>query len=334
LAGLAVVLSACAGPIAPGPSTTTLPSEATRPSPSASSSAPAPSPSSSSATPPADLPGGWLMFSRFDESTHTFLSTHVIHPDGTGERDLPLPGPEGGGRWSRDGTLIAVMTVLDDDRIGTAVIRADGTVERVLEIDDPTLNAVCTVWSPDDQRLACEAWDDGDPSRAGIYSVRASDGGDLVRLTTPPDGMADLPGDYSPDGSMLVFKRTIEEASGSLLVVDPTGEGEPRALNEESFENAGRFSPDGSSILTASGGQIKLLDLAGKVQETIVDEDGFAFGPVWSPDGQWIAYSRAAASPAADILVSRPDGSQRWPVTATFANEIVVEWGAAGDPQE
>ena len=104
------------------------------------------------------------------------------------------------------------MTVLDDDRIGTAIIRPDGTVERIFEIPDETLNLVCTVWSPDDTRLACEAWDDSDASRGGIHTVRASDGGDLTRLTSAPDGMFDLPGDYSPDGRQLVFKRTTGEA--------------------------------------------------------------------------------------------------------------------------
>jgi hypothetical protein len=134
----------------------------------------------------ADPPGGRLMFSRFDEATHSFLSTHTILPDGSDETEIPLPGPEGGGRWSRSGTEIAVMTILPDERIGTAIIAPDGTVQRVLDIPDDTLNAVCVVWSPDDRRLACEAWDDGDPSRSGIYTVRASDGGDLQRLTTPP----------------------------------------------------------------------------------------------------------------------------------------------------
>ncbi len=46
------------------------------------------------------------------------------------------------------------MTILDDDRVGTAIIGPDGTVDRILEIPDETLNAVCTVWSPDDTRLA------------------------------------------------------------------------------------------------------------------------------------------------------------------------------------
>lgn len=267
------------------------------------------------------------MFSRFDESSHSFISTHVIRPDGSDEGVLPLPGPEGGGRWSRDGSEIAVMTVLADERIGTAVVRPDGTVDRVLEIPDETLNAVCTVWSPDDSRLACEAWDDTDPTRSGIYTVRASDGGDLMRVTTTPEGMSDQPGDYAPDGNHLVFKRTTDEAAAPLLIVDVLG-GEARPISERWFEDPGRFSPDGASVLTSANGDIILVDLDAEVRQTIADPGGYLFGPVWSPDGEWLAYSRATGGPFADIFVSRLDGSDRWRVTRTAANEIAVEWGA------
>lgn len=76
------------------------------------------------------------MFSRFNEATHTFVSTHTARPDGSDETALALPGPEGGGRWSRSGREIAVMTVLADERIGTAIFSPDGTVVRVLESPD------------------------------------------------------------------------------------------------------------------------------------------------------------------------------------------------------
>ena len=268
------------------------------------------------------------MFSRFDEAIHTFISTHLIRPDGSGETELQLPGPEGGGRWSRDGSQIAVMTVLADGRIGTAIIRPDGAVERILEIPDETLNAVCTLWSPGDSRLACEAWDDTDPSRGGIYTVQASDGSGLTRLTTAPEGSNDLPGDFSPDGSQLVFKRTTDEAAAPLMTLDLIVGGDPVPLSDQSFEDAGRFSVDGASVLTSSGGDIILVDLDGNVLETIQEPSAFLFGPVWSPDGEWIAFSRGTSGPFADVFISRVDGADRWQVTETPANEIAVDWGA------
>ena len=284
-------------------------------------------PSAPEATPPAGLPGGQLMFSRFDESIHTFLSTHLIRPDGTGEVELAMPGPEGGGRWSRDGTHIAMVAMLDDGRIGTAIIKPDGTVERVLDIPDPMLNLPCTIWSPDDERLACSGFDDAHPARNGVYTVRVSDGGDLQRLTNPPEGMEEFPGDYSPDGRQFIFKRSPGEAPGPLLLVDVRG-GKPRPLSDGTYEDPGRFSPAGDRVLTSSGGRLVVLDLDGNEQGSIEEPGAFLFGPVWSPDGEWMTYSRTTPGVfMADIFISRVDGSDVWQVTDTPANEITVEWG-------
>jgi len=272
---------------------------------------------------------GRLMFSRFDEATHTFISTHTAQADGTDEEELTLPGPEGGGRWSRSGDEIAVMTLLPDERVGTAIIEPDGTVARTLAIVDKSLNLACTVWSPDDERLACEGWDDADPSRNGIYTVRSSDGGDLQRLTTPPQGRVDIPGDYSPDGAQFVFSRwgAEYEENGPLFIMD-LPEREPRSLSKGRFGDPGRFSPDGASVLTSEGGRIVIMDPNGEVLHGVDDEAGaFLFGPVWSPDGKWIAYSRTVSGPQADIFISRPDGRDAQQVTSTAANEITVEWG-------
>ena len=58
-----------------------------------------------------------------------------------------------------------------------------------VETPDPTLELFCDFgWSPDGERLVCEGYGVDDPSRDRIYSVRASDGGGLARITSNPDG--------------------------------------------------------------------------------------------------------------------------------------------------
>ena len=286
------------------------------------------SPSSTPASAPSDPSSGTLLMSSFDESSHTFLTTFTIRPDGSDRHDVPMPGPEGGGSWSHSGGEIAVMTERNDGRIGTAIVGPDGKVQRVLDIDDATLNLVCTVWSPDDERLACEGWDDEDETRTGIYTVRSSDGRALARLTHPGAGQADFPGDFSPDGTQFLFKRTHEEDPGPLLEVG-VGGGEPAPVGDVLVEDPGRYSPDGGMILTSSGGNLLLLDRDGRVQTEIADDGAFLFGAVWSPDGSRIAFSRAVEGPFADVFTSRPDGTDRRQVTATAENEISVEWGAS-----
>jgi len=274
---------------------------------------------------------GRLLFSRFNEASHAFTGMFVAQADGSAETAIPLPWEEGWGRWSRSGKEIAVPTQLADERIGTAIIAADGTVLRVLAIPDATLNLVCTVWSGDDARLACEAWDDTDSSRNGIYTVSASDGADLQRLTTPPDGKHDFPGDYSPAGQFVFMRATGDEGPGPLMLVDANG-GEPRILYDGLMEDAGRFSPDGRFVVTSSNGSLMVIDLDGQVADTISIDDHFAFGPAWSPDGTRIAFSLTTPGVyRADIYTSLPDGTDLQQVTNTSANEINVDWGRGSE---
>jgi hypothetical protein len=278
-------------------------------------------------TAPAGL-SGRLVFSRFIEATHTFTGMFTSAADGSGEVAVPMPWTEGGGRWSTSGDLIAIPTQLDDGRVGTAILDATGAVLRVLEIADEGLNLACTTWSPDDARIACEGWDDSDGARGGIYTVRSSDGGDIQRLTTPPEGMADDDGDWSSDGR-IVFKRYAgEEAPGPLLLVDAAG-GDPRPLVSGGQEDPGRFSPDGTLVATSSGGVIQVFDLTGAQVSAIERPADYLFGPAWSPDGAWLVFSIAPGrQPFSDLFIARPDGADIYQVTRTSANEITVDWGS------
>ena len=283
----------------------------------------------STLTPAAALFDGRLLFSRFIESTHTFTGMYVAKTDGSAETDVPLPWTEGGGRWSRSGKEIAVPTLLADGRVGTAIITTDGTVLRVLSIRDSTLNLPCTIWSRDDTRLACEGWDDSVASRTGIYSVSASDGSDIQRLTTPPAGKHDLPGDYSSDGQFVFKRHSGDEGPGPLMLVDANG-GEARLLYNGSIEDPGRFSPDGRFVATSLDGRLLIIDLDGKIVHTISVDGYYLFGPVWSPDGSRIAFSKTTSQYDAEIYTSLPDGTDLQRVTHTSSNEIDVDWGVDG----
>jgi len=279
----------------------------------------------------ATLFQGRLLFSRFIEATHTFTGMYVARTDGSAETFVPQPLTEGGARWSMSGTEITALHLLSDGRIATAITAPDGTVLRVFSIPDATLNVACSGWSRDDTRLACEAWDNTDSSRNGIYTVSASDGGDIQRLTTPPAGKHDLPGDYSPDGQFVFKRHSGDEGPGPLMLVDANG-GEPRILYDGLMEDAGRFSPDGRFVVTSSNGSLMVIDLEGQVVHTIGIDDHFAFGPAWSPDGTRIAFSMTTPGVyASDIYTSLPDGTDLQQVTDTPENEINVDWGVGSE---
>ena len=272
---------------------------------------------------------------------------YVVAADGS-ERDVELLFAGGGaGRWSPDGSEVSVFCC-DDGMVAHLVDVVTRDV-RGVETPDPTLELHCDFgWSPDGERLVCEGYGVDDPSRNGIYSVRASDGGGLMRITSNPEG-GDIPGDYSPDGTRLLFKRFEDEVPTGMFVVDiaddGAGVGEPRQLTPEGMVlddtgHAGRWSPDGEEILfvarasedhhkaiwvvNADGGSPEQLPIAPGCGGPLGEPDAYGcYSPGWSPDGDRIVFTR-----------SEPDGSNEsiWIVNADGSGLVQVTTGTDDNP--
>jgi Tol biopolymer transport system component len=278
---------------------------------------------------PVPLPGGRLVYAQWiEEETGSLFTTN---PDGTNTTPLlPVGNPQ---RWSPDGRHISVVAENSDGRLFVGLIDPDGSHYVQFDSPDPTLDLGGFAWSPDGSRLACEGWDDTDLTRNGMYTVRASDGGDLVRVTTCPNSCHDIPTDYSPDGAKIVFtrQRLPDEADATLMVVNVDGSG-ARALTDRKL-GGGRLSPDGKTILTDSEGSLLLVTIDGGEIRTIEISVGgleTAFSGSWSPDGEWIVFS-GRASKSVDLYIVRVDGTQLHQVTDTPIGkyEDAADWTAA-----
>ena len=286
---------------------------------------------------------GRILFTR---AGGEFLDETIFmaEADGTGERKLTDPGYACCPRLSPDGSRVLLMTVdqpQGQPLTGATLVLGRADVER-LTLKDPTLNLVPQAWSPDGMRIAFEGWDDADPSRTGVYTARFPDGGDLVRLTSTVGGH-DMPGDWSPDGTQLVFYRAKPEPDwdigGSLWLVNADG------TNGRRIETPGvapswwaRWSPDGTKILFATGrtqadGAIWTVDADGtRLTRIFQDADGrFPITPSWSPDGRLIMFGLDPSSdefqhPANGIYVINADGTGLTLVIGGSDFKRRIEW--------
>jgi hypothetical protein len=281
-------------------------------------------------------PNGRLVYDRHGPDGSEAVIT--ANPDGTGEQALNI-GPGCCADWAPGGNQLAIAADTGDGRVGTAVVDADGNNRHVLPIPDPSLNLPCFPWSPDATRLACEGWDDNDPSRSGVYTVRASDGGGLMQLTSNPYGVHDIPGDYSPDGTQIAFVRgkpTRTRETGAVFVVKTDGTGLRQVTP---WGRAGcctaSGSPDGHWILFDARGQrghalfVVHPDGTGLRRIPLRQPVWYdAFEPAWSPDGTKIAFSMYLPSLGHDdIYTVNADGTGLVQVTNTPEHEGQVDWG-------
>jgi Tol biopolymer transport system component len=319
---VAMVATACGG-------------QAAAPSSAIVASGPAVSPTTAaiaSAIAPPTLPGGRLVYNRFiDERGSVF----TINPDGTDTKPLVLPAWVSP-RWSPDRQRISVAENDPEGHLSVGLADPDGHNYVQFDNPDPALDLAGMAWSPDGSRLAVEGWDGSDVTRSGIYTVRASDGGDLIRVTECPGECHDIPGDYSPDGRQIVFIRgqLADESDTTLMVVNIDGSN-ARQITDQKV-GGGRWSPDGKTIL-ASGldervdapGSLLLVPIDGgettKI-EIAADATLKPFGGSWAPDGKWIVFS-ARNETSVDLYIVRIDGTDLHQVTNTPGNwEDGADW--------
>ena len=290
---------------------------------------------------------GQVAFDRFDPASgNQFIFT--ANPDGSFARRL-VPFPGSGPSWSHDGRKLAFPVLAPDGRITTATVNADGSDYTVLPIDDPTLNVGCFdgAWSPNDQQLACETWDNTNPDRGGIYTMSSATGSDLRRLTNPQGG-DDQPGAYSPDGKRLVFARFDQNGNPVGLFVVKTDGTHLRQITPPGTiiqgGNDGDWSPQGNEIIFsrhvtadvrgsiwvvhADGTGLHEIRIRGLNCGTAVsDPNGFGcHEPHWSPDGTKIIFAANSPATGTNIYIANADGTGLTQITQDGGDDDPA-WG-------
>jgi Tol biopolymer transport system component len=277
--------------------------------------------------------GGRILYGDWHEQAQR-ADWYAVSPDGSGSRDLGLSATCA--IWFPDGGQILATNdagVGQGSPLRPAIVAPDGTGLRSLDATrNPNLNLGCGDVSPDGRRIALEGFGShGHSELDGIYSIRASDGGDLIRLVRGPVS----PPRYSPDGTRLSFFDTTEgtspTGSGALFVMPADGGTDPVRITPWGYAFGDHaWSPDGSWIVFQRPyGQLYLVRPDGSDLHRVPVElpaGTGALNPSWSPDGASIVFS-LQRSDGADISMVRIDGTAlREVVSAPGAQLQSPDW--------
>ena len=270
---------------------------------------------------------------------------YTVDPDGTDEHLIANDAEAG--QWSPDGSMFVLF-----GSAGETLYNPDTATSISYGLPDtryPGLLLFCGAWSPDGARLACEGFGLTDPNRTGVYTLRASDGGDLQQVTSEPNG-DDAPADYSPNGKELLITKAVFDpcCTIGLYTVRTDGTGLRKILPDgmDFRFGSGSWSPQGNEIVFSShyptedyhssiwevhanGSGLHRLPIAGPCGGLNADPTTIGcFNPIWSPDGTKIVFGRNADDEQRDLYTVNADGSGLFQVTHTpDISEFNGDWG-------
>src|SRR6266511_295613 len=254
----------------------------------------------------------------------------TIDPDGSDPHQIGPVGSTTCTIWSPDSSKVLCNLLSAEGSPQPATANPDGSGFTLL---NPNLPLFCLNWSPDGTRLLCTTVEEANPAEKGLYTVRSSDAGDLVRVTaTPPGGFDDGYG-YSPDGSRILYARFADE-QGTLFSVKPDGSDpvqlSPPALSVIDlgfFDQVGAdWAPDGSRVAFAAFDQssrrtgLFVVNADGSGLRQITPSGIGARSAQWSPNGALIAFSSCCGLPQAWVV--HPNGTGLRQVTPPVGRAI------------
>lgn len=186
----------------------------------------------------------WVIFTSDREATYAKqYRIFLMRTDGTELEQLTeSTGFEADPAFSPDGTQVAFVSNRDGNDELYVMVVATGVVRRLTR----TAAAEQTpVWSPDGKRIAFAATPSS-TENTDIYSVRASDGSDLVRLTQ--NAATDDSPSFSPDGRWIAFASDREGGKFRIFQVRTDTSGDLQTLT-----NGGGGGEDGFPVYTPDG---------------------------------------------------------------------------------
>jgi len=305
---------------------------------------------------------GQIVFAQLIGAGGQGANVFTANPDGSNVLQVPLvylAEDFGVPIWSPDGTKLLISHTVRLDGTGQcclfqpATVNLDGSNFNQLDPPNPpgasSAGMDCGAWFPDGTRLLCSF---AAGSQPGVFSVRASDGGDSVRLTTYPFGpncnACDYANDLSPDAKRFVFLRfkrevtnlpregVVEQVALFVENIDGTGLQQltPYGVAAPHERASAKWSPDGTKIISGMhNGNLFVVHPDGTgltmLKLQVGTQKYFAFEPHWSPDGTRIIFGMFINGQEG-MFTANPDGSNVVQIVSTPPFENLYngpDWG-------
>lgn len=274
-------------------------------------------PSAPEVSPPSTL-AGMVAFVRGEGTRETLMA---MNPDGSGVVSLNVQG--WGPHVSPDGRKVLFTT--PDGAIGVLDL-ATGT-KTVLG------PGIWGRWSPDAKKILF--WSDITGTKE-LWTINP-DGSGAAQLSDGGDGYHE--GDWSPDGSRIVFRRVTGPNGGDLWSINADGTGAAVLFAGDRMDVNPRWSPDGRRIvfnrLVAKASdpgltsELFVIDADGSNLVRLTHDDRQDWGGNWSPDGSRIAFFRFITPTTNDMFTIRPDGTDLQVLLAGSGNDYHPVYGPA-----
>lgn len=233
---------------------------------------------------------------------------YIIHPDGSGEKQLTVDGAGGFAQWSPNSQVVAI-----EGRGGMMALSLDGSKAGLLRVPAGGRGYAP---SPDNRWLAYSSGN----QPAVLLTVSAIDGTGTRTLTT--SGMS-FNGTWSPDGKRIAYARIDSTRDMQVWVVNADGTGNRQVTHFPASDGRPQWpswSPDGRTLAVQAGNEgashIWLVDVAsGNAKklaphtEKYLDETPFYFH-----DGKRIAF-QSDRTGRMEIWVMNADGTGARQVT-------------------
>jgi Tol biopolymer transport system component len=238
-----------------------------------------------------------------------FDAVGLTNPDGSGRQNVgtyrcvaPRSACEVNSfAWSADGTKIAYVAghppgLNVPTSLALYVVDANGKNPRELVscLDCAGSNVDNSIaWSPDGSRIAL-------PRQTGLaqdlWLVDVKTGA-VSRLTDcAGTACADAGAEWSPNGQVIVFSRSVRGQVASIDTMRPDGT-HLKLIAAVAGAQDPQWSPDGREIAFQADNGIYTVNADGTHLTRIAAAGGLAGAPAWSPDGAKLLYVTSSPNP-------------------------------------